>query len=93
MQVEFHKRANSLFVSVCHAFDNAVSSVSRRNEEFRFQQLKKQYALTMEEELQTIAKDILQKNKDEKQVHEINQMLHQVIREYLHRFIQKVNDL
>ncbi len=93
MQVEFHNRANTLFGSICNAFENDVVNVSRRNEEFRFQQIKKQYARTMEQQLQTIAGNILAKNKEEKQVRELDQMFHQAIKEYLHRFIQKVNDL
>jgi glutamyl-tRNA reductase len=93
IQVEFHNKATAIFFSVYHAFENAVSDVSRRNKEFGFQQLKKQYTTTMEQELQIIAKDILVRNKGEKQVNEMDQMLHQFIKDYLHRFIQKVNDL
>ena len=58
MQVEFHSRANTLFASICHAFENDVANVSRRSKEFRFQQLKIHYARTMEHELQSIAKDV-----------------------------------
>lgn len=93
MQVEFRNRATAMFFSVYHAFENAISDVSRRNEEYRFQQLKKQHAVTLEQELQTIAKDILANYRNEKQVKEVDHMFHQLIKDYLHRFIQKVNDL
>jgi hypothetical protein len=93
MQVEFHQRANAMFMSVYNGFETAVSNVSRRNQEFRFQQMKKQYAVTMEQELVAIAKDVLMRYKGEKQVHEIDLTFHQFIKDYLHRFIQKVNDL
>jgi hypothetical protein len=93
IQVEFHDRANEKFVSVHHAFQEATSKISRRNQEYLFQQLKKQYAAIMEQEMKMIANDILAKNKDEKQLNEVNRLLHQFIKDYLHRFIQKVNDL
>lgn len=93
IQVEFHTKAAVLFFSVCRAFEEAVSNVSRRNEEYRFQQLKKQYALTLEQELQVIAKAVLVKYRKEKQMKETDQLLNQFIKDYLHRFVQKVNDL
>jgi hypothetical protein len=71
----------------------AVANVSRRNEEYKFQRLKKQFAATLEGELDKVAKDVLKKYKNEKQVNEMDQMFHQFIRNYLHRFIQKINDL
>jgi len=79
--------------AICLAFKNASSSLSRRTEEFRFQQLKKLYFATLEQELQLIAKDILGKYRDEKQIKGVDPMFHQFINDYLHRFIQKVNNL
>lgn len=93
MQVEFHNSANNKFFSIYHSFETAVSSVSRRNEEYKFQQLKKQYAEGMEHELQIIASNILAKFQNEKQVREMDQMFHQFIKDYIHRFIQKIDDL
>jgi hypothetical protein len=93
MQIEFHHKANAMFFSVYGTFERAVSNVSRRNEEYRFQQLKRQHAATLEQELQLIAKDILVSYKNDKQTNEMNRMLNQFIKNYLHRFIQKINDL
>jgi TRAP-type mannitol/chloroaromatic compound transport system substrate-binding protein len=93
MQVEFHNRATASFFSIYHTFEEAISNVSRRSNESRFQQLKKQYAVTLERELQITAKDILMKYRNEKQMKEMDQMFHQFIKDYLHRFIRKVNDL
>jgi hypothetical protein len=93
IKLEFHNRARANFFSVYHTFEDVVSNVSRRNDEFRFQQLKRQYAVTLEQELQLIAKDILNKYKNERQLNAIDQMFHQLIKDYLHRFVQKVNDL
>ena len=92
IQVEFHKKATDRFFSIFHSFEKAVSHINRRNEEFRFQQLKQQYASTMEAELQGIAEAILKDNNGEKQVKDVDQLFHQFIKDYLHRFILKVND-
>ena len=93
IQVEFHKKATDRFFSIFHAFENAVSQINRRNEEFRFQQLKKQYVSTMEVELKDIAEIILKDNNGEKQVNDIDQLFHRFIKDYLHRFVLKVNEL
>ena len=93
MQVEFHNKASAIFFSVYQGFEMAVANVSRRSEEYKFQQLKRQFAGTLEGELDKVAKDVLKKYKNERQVNEMDQMFHQFIRDYLHRFIQKINDL
>ena len=93
MCVEFHNRAKEKFFSILKAFEDAISNVSRRKEEYKYQQSKTRYASIMEQELQAIAKDILTKHKDKNRATGIDQMFHQFIRDYLHRFIQKVNAL
>lgn len=93
IQIEFHNKATAVFFSVCRAFEESVSHVSRRKEEYKFQQLKKQFAEALDLELQVIARDVLVKYRNENQVKEMDQMFHQFIKDYLHRFVQKVNDL
>jgi hypothetical protein len=93
MQIEFHNRANAVYFSINKAFETAITSISRRNEEYKFQQLKKQFVVTLEQELQMTAKDILEKYKNVQRLNEIDQMFHKFINDYLHRFVQKINDL
>ncbi|HEX4852495.1 MAG TPA: hypothetical protein VFV08_16885 [Puia sp.] len=93
IQVEFHNRSNDKLFEVYQAFQYATSNLSRRTEELNFQQLKKRYAATLEQELRAIAKEILDRYGDEKQIKEVSLLFHQFIRDYLHRFIQKINDL
>ena len=93
IQVEFHKKATDRFFSIFHAFEIAVSQINRKSEEFRFQQLKKQYVSSMEVELTDIAENILKDNYGEKQVNDIDQLFHRFIKDYLHRFVLKVNEL
>jgi hypothetical protein len=93
MQVEFHNKAKETFFLVYHAFESAISRLNRRTDEFRFQQVKKQYTVLLEQELQTVAEDLLVRHRDEKQVREIDQVFHQFMKDYLHRFVQKINAL
>lgn len=93
IQTAFHNKANETFFALYNAFENAVSNISRRKNEYRFQELKKQYALTLEKELQVVARDVLSIYQGEKQAKGLDQMMNQFIRDYLHRFIQKINDL
>jgi hypothetical protein len=82
-----------VFFSVYRAFEMAVANVSRRREEYKFQQLKKQFAGMLEHELEKLAKDVLAKFKSEKQVNAIDQMFQKLIKDYLRRFVQKINDV
>lgn len=93
MNVAFHNKASACFLSASRAFEKAVVTVNRHDEEFRFQQLKKQYASSLQEDLERIAKSILSHHREAAQLNEMDKMFHQLIKDYLHRFIQKVNDL
>lgn len=93
MQVEFHNRSQHSLFSLYHTFEQAAATINRKTNESRFQQLKKQYTITLEQELIAIARDILVRYKDEKRLNEVDPMFHNFIRDYLHRFVQKVNDL
>ena len=91
MRVEFHNTANSDFFSIYKAFEKAAGGLNRDKDEYRFQEIKKQYALLLEERLRSAANHILGKYASEKQSREIGQLFNQFIKEYLHRFVQKVN--
>lgn len=91
MQVDFHNNAKELFFSVYHSFEKKISGLNRRSNEYRFQEVKKQHSVLLKEELDKLAKDILLKYRNEKQSRELDQMFHQFINDYLHRFVQKIN--
>jgi glutamyl-tRNA reductase len=91
MQVDFHNKAKEKFFSVYSAFENAISNLNRKKEEYRFQQTKKQYAAILEQELQAIAKNVLFRHMEKQQSGELDQLFHQFIKDYLHRFVQKIN--
>lgn len=92
IQVAFHNKATAAVFSFYQAFQREVSEMSRRTNEYHFQQLKKKYVSSLELELQNIAQDILTRHTDA-QSRTNSQPLHQFIKDYLHRFVQKINDL
>jgi hypothetical protein len=93
IQQEFHDKASETFFEMLHAFQNASSKIDRNKNEFQFQQLKKQYTLSLERELQDIGHAVLNKYHGSSQAHGIDPVLHQFIKDYLHRFNQKIADL
>lgn len=93
IQVEFHNEARPVFFSFFYAFEREASAVNRETDEFYFQKLKKKYIASFEQELKSIAGAVLKRHKNENQTMEINPMLHQFARNYLHHFVQKINAL
>ncbi len=93
IQVEFHNEARPVFFSHFHAFEREASAVNRKTNEFDFQKLKKKYVASFEQQLKSIAGTVLKRHKNENQTTEINPMLHQLARDYLHNFVQKINAL
>jgi len=93
IQQEFHNKASEAFFMMLHAFQDASSKIDRKKNEYHFQQLKKQYILSFEKELLDIGHAVLNKFHGNSQANAIDPVLHQFMKNYLHRFNQKVSDL
>lgn len=91
MQATFHTKASEVFFTYYNDFEKESFAVNRGEEEYQFQQLKKKYVTSLEQQLQLLAQSILNKNKEEKQADNISPLFHQAIKDYLHRFVQKIN--
>ena len=86
--IEFHNEANHSFFSLEKAFLAAIENLNREQEEFRFQQLKKDYVNQLKHELEISAQELMKrKGQHPATGHELNDF----IKEYLHRFVQKIN--
>lgn len=92
IQQEFHDKASKAFFSMLRDFEDASSKIDRDKNEYLFQQLKNQYMLSLEKELQNIGHTVLNKFQVSSQAHAIDPVLHQFIKDYLHRFNQKIVD-
>jgi len=92
IQQEFHDRARETFFAMFHAFQSAASKIDRNKNEYHYQQLKKQYVLSFEKELQAVGHSVLDKYHGSSQAEGIDPVLNQFIKDYLHRFNQKILD-
>lgn len=93
IHVDFHNRANDLFFSLFRQFQAAIEKINRKKEEYFFQQTREQYINTLQQQLELIAKNILQNNQQHKEINQLDQNLQHFIKEYLHRFVQKITEL
>lgn len=93
IQQEFHDKASRTFFSMLRDFRDASSKIDRNKNEYLFQQLKNQYILSLEKELQHIGHTVLNKYQVSSQAQAIDPVLHQFIKDYLHKFNQKIVDL
>jgi hypothetical protein len=93
MQVHFHDMATAAFFSRYDAFAKASSLINRKLNEYQFQELKQQYVHSLEQDLKLGAGAILQKAAASGQLQEMNSLFHRLMMDYLHRFVQKINNL
>jgi len=86
--VDFHDQANQSFFSLEKDFLAASEKVNRELEEFRFQQLKKDYVNALKHELEMNAQELM---KRKGLTLATGQEFNDFIKEYLYRFVQKIN--
>lgn len=86
--IDFHNQANQSFFSLEKDFLAASEKVNREQEEFRFQQLKKDYANELKHQLEMCAQELMKRNGLTQLT---GQEFQDFIKEYLYRFVQKIN--
>lgn len=91
LYVQFHNRANELLQQACHNFDLTTGNINREVEEYRFQEVKLEHVRSLEKNLGECAALLLQSLDPAKSTAEASQTLQQFIRDYLHRFVQKID--
>lgn len=86
--IDFHHQANKSFFSLEENFLMASEKVNREEEEFRFQQLKKDYVNELKQQLEMSAQELMKRSG---LTNATGQEINDFIKEYLHRFVQKIN--
>jgi uncharacterized protein YbgA (DUF1722 family) len=86
--IDFHNQANQSFFLLEKDFLSVTEEINRDQEEFRFQQLKKDYVNELKQQLEISAQELMKKNG---LTHTTGQEFNDLIREYLYRFVQKIN--
>ncbi len=86
--IGFHNQANQTFFLLEKVFLSSIEKVNRHEEEFRFQQMKKEYASKLKHELELSAQELMQRRGLHPATgHDFNDF----INEYVHRFVQKID--
>ena len=86
--IDFHNQANEAFFTLEKEFLTATETLNRDEKEFRFQQLKKDYTNELKQQLEMSAQELMKrKGLHPATGHELNDF----IKDYLHRFVQKIN--
>lgn len=88
LYIDFHDQANGCFFSLEKDFLAASEKLDREQEEFRFQQLKKDYVNDLKHQLEMTAQELMRRNG---LTQATGQDFQDFIKEYLHRFVQKIN--
>ena len=92
INIAFHSKASDLFFSLYEKFQSSIKTIDREKEEYIFQQMRERYVRTLQQQLEMAAKDIIKNNQGHKQLNQVDQNLNLFIKEYLHRFVQKIKE-
>jgi hypothetical protein len=93
VNIEFHNSAQHLFLTQFKEFKSATATINRRVNEHEFQATREKYVMSLQKDLENLAKDIMAKNMKIQNTAQLNFHFSQFINEYVYRFIQKIKDL
>ena len=91
--IRFHDRAHAHFDAHCKRFDQDAALIDRQHDENRFRELKETHVRNFKRELEQEADRLISQSGHRYREQDSGRQLHQLIRDYLHRFVQKVNNL
>lgn len=87
--IEFNNKASNVFFSSFETFRNAVKNLDRQKDENVFQHQQARFQGALKNQLEFIAKDLLEKNQPLKNTNQLNKKFTDVIKDYLNQFRQK----
>ena len=90
---EFDSNAVKIFFSIYEKFETAVKQLNRRRDENVFQQIQGKYVFTLKNQLENLAKEILNKHHQLTLIHHLSRILTDSINFYLKKFVQKSGSL
>jgi len=91
--IAFHNRARQILISVYRDFKCAVVAIDRQQDKNVFQLLSNRFKGRLKQQLQSVAREILDQTRLSAGVNGINLTLSHFIEEYEHEFIQKMKAL
>jgi len=90
---EFDANAVKIFFSIYEKFETAVKQLNRRRDENVFQQIQGKYVFTLKNQLENLAKEILDKHHQLTLIQHLSRILADSINFYLKEFVQKSESL
>jgi hypothetical protein len=93
ISIAFHNRAREVFFSLYRDFKNSISSVDRKHDENSFRQLREKYVNALQQELESFARETVDRYKTTKGIDQLNQNLRHFIADYTNQFVQKIRSL
>lgn len=87
--VEFNKKARSIFFSSFETFKKAVKDLNRQKDENVFQHQQARFQESLKNQLEFIAKNLMNKNQSLKDSNRLNKKFTEAINDYLNEFRQK----
>ena len=89
LSVEFNFKAKEAFYLVFTKFNNKVAELNRQDDENVFQMTRAQFGYGLKAELEKIAKSIIEKSRELKDIDQLKRNLTNRIHDYLQEFMMK----
>ena len=91
--IDFNKRAQKIFFSLYGKFKESAKLLDRARDDNVFQQQQSKYLQTLKQQLESLALEILNKNRSVGNNSQLNKKLTDEINEYVKEFKQKSRSL
>lgn len=91
--IEFNNRAKKIFFSLYENFKESAKLLNRRRDDNVFQQQQGKYLQTLKQQLESLALEVLNKNRSSGNNNELTKKLTGEINEYVKEFMQKSRSL
>ena len=93
IQTQFAHKAKNIFFAALQEFQLAANKIDRNLEEYKFSGLKEQYVHSLKQRLTQTAQEYIEHQQHHKQVRELDQMMQEQIKSYLHQFVLKIRSI
>ena len=87
IRLEFLEKAKRIFFAALREFQFSTKKLNRDLQEYKINDLKDQHAHSLKLQLEEAAKAFIEYHQHHKQLRELDRMMQQTIREYLHDFV------
>src|ERR1043165_9921223 len=91
--VDFNGKANKIFFSLSDQFRQTARRLDRTKDNNVFEQQEAKYIATLKHQLESLALELINKNKTTANINQLNKKLTDTVSEFLNEFKQKSRSL